>query len=1089
MRSFYLFALLAAAGLLVAWQGDPLEQGFLHPPAAAKPHMYYMLLNGYVDRAHMEKEVAEYAKAGIGGLCLFDVGARGDASAMPPAGPAFLGPESVADLAHIIRTAGRHGLDVDLSVTSSWDMGANWVKPEDAVMTLVQSSLEVQGGKTIDVTLPTPAKPSEFPPNGFARDAAVIAIPAPQRVPGYEFDFELSPPTPHLIDRVVLYNNAVPEKAGVPHFSKDFIVSVSHTQPNGESFRQVVRGFLAPRGGPQEFRFPAVPAKYVRLHVLNGHEPNAARLELAEFEVYSTAGESVNLNYRMSRLRDSAGLLRYTSALSQFGPWAAENLHDARREGPNGSWASGSAAALLIPDASSVVDLTSRVDAQGRLHWDAPAGPWLILRYMCVNTGEKLKVPSPNSDGLATDHFNAAATRRYIREVISRLAPQVGDFRNSPLKDLYLASYEVRGQVWSPTFLPEFRQRRGYDFTPYLPILNGGQVRDEATTERVMFDFYKTQGEILVDAYYRAAVETAHASGLTIESEAGGPGPPLHKVPVDSLLAHGAVDSLRGEFWPDRMEHSGIWVIKEAASAAHIYGKKLVNMESFTTSNHWQEGPVDLKLSADRAFAEGMNHVVWHTSAHQPPLAGKPGWVYYAGTHLNQNVPWWPMAHGFLTYLARTSFLLQQGLPVSDVLYYYGDQGYNFVPPKHVDPKLGSGRDYDVTNADALIRRLQVRDGKLTLPDGVQYEALILPERDDIDLAVLKRIEQLTREGATIIGRKPLRSSGYSGFPQRDQEVAAIAGKLWAGCDGSARKQVSYGKGSVACGLTPAEVLTARNIGPDFHYTPQTAGADLDFAHRRDGQTEIYFVHNKNARWVDVLAEFRVRGKQPEIWDADTGTHHDQKAFEATPNGTRFRLRLPPEGAIFVVFRRAGKPTPAAAPASIAPAPLNIAGPWKLRFVDGPAAPAPQTLAALRSWTASADAKEPFFSGQAEYETDLIVPSTFLRDGHRAILELGDLWAVGEVSLNGRNLGVVWKRPFQVDVTSAVHPGANRLVVRVANNWVNRLIGDGQSPATERVTKTNVLSTGANVAIPWRDMPLHPSGLLGPVRLLSEPAQ
>jgi hypothetical protein len=1089
MRSFYLFALLAAAGLLAAWQSDPLEQGFLHPPAAAKPHMYYMLLNGYVDRAHMENEVAEYAKAGIGGLCLFDVGARGDAAAMPPAGPTFLGPASVADLAHIIRTAGRHGLEVDLSVTSSWDMGANWVKPEDAGMTLVQSSLELQGGKTIDITLPAPPMPPEFPPNGFARDTAILAIPNPQRVPGYQFDFELRPPTPHKIDRIVLYNNAVPEKGGVPHYSKDFVVSVSDTQPNAASFRPIVRAALAPQGGPQEFRFPATAAKYVRLHILNGHEPNASRLELAEFEVYSTAGESVNLNYRMSRLRDSAGLLRYTSAINQFGPWAAENIHDARREGPNGSWASGDAAALLIPDTQSVVDLTSRVDSQGRLHWDAPAGPWLILRYMCVNTGEKLKVPSPNSDGLATDHFNADATRRYIREVVARLAPQVGDLHNSPLKDLYLASYEVRGQVWTPAFLAEFRQRRGYDFTPYLPILNGGQVRDEATTERVMFDFQKTQGELLVDAYYRAAVETAHQAGLTIESEAGGPGPPLHKVPVDSLLAHGTVDSLRGEFWPDRMEHSGIWVIKEAASAAHIYGKKLVNMESFTTSNHWQEGPVDLKPAADRAFAEGMNHVVWHTSAHQPPLAGKPGWVYYAGTHLNQNVPWWPMAHAFLSYLARTSFLLQQGQPVADVLYYYGDQGYNFVPPKHLDPKLGYGHDYDVTNADALLRRLQVRNGKLTFPDGVQYEALILPERDDIDLAVLQRLEQLTRDGATIIGRKPQRASGYSGFPQRDQAVSALAAQLWSNCDGSTRKQVAYGKGLVACGLTPAEVLSTRNLGPDFHYTSPTSTTALDFVHRRDNQTEIYFIHNKLPRWETVQAEFRVRGKQPELWDADTAQHHDQKYFEATPNGTRFQLRLPPEGAIFVVFRRSAQPNPAAAPASTPPAPLNLAGPWKLRFTEGPAAPSPQLLTALRSWTTSPDAKERYFSGQAEYETDFTIPNTFRRQGHRAILELGDLWAVGEVTLNGRNLGVVWKRPFQIDATTALRPGANHLTVKVANNWVNRLIGDGLVPAAQRVTKTNVQTTGANTPIPWRDLPLHPSGLLGPVRLLSEPVQ
>jgi hypothetical protein len=1033
--------------------------------------MYYMLLNGYVDRAHVEKELAEYARAGIGGICVFDVGARGDSKAQPPAGPAFLSPESVADLGHIIRTAGRHGMEVDLSVTSSWDMGGSWVKPEDASMTLVQSSVEVEGGRAVEMALPFPAVAAETPKDAdgkplFARDVAVIAIPSPERVDGYEFDFQLRPPLPHTVDRVVLYG----EPARLP---KNFTVSVSDTHPGGAAFRQVVKGSLAPRGGAQEFRFPPVKAKYVRLHILD-----SGPAELAEFEVWSTRGENVNLNHRATRLKDSAQLLRYTSARGQLGAWAADNIHDGIKSGERGSWASGAGASLFVKNSKAVVDLTSKVDSQGRLRWDAPPGKWLIIRYVCVNTGERLKVPSPNSDGLATDHFNAGATRRYIGEVIRRL----GGLRKSALRDLYLASYEVRGQVWTPSFLEEFRKRRGYDFTPYLPVLNGGRVDDEQTTERVIFDFRKTQGELLVDAYYKAAVETAHAAGLTVESEAGGPGPPIHQVPVDALLAQGTVDSVRGEFWPDRMENSAIWVVKETASAAHIYGKKRVHMEAFTTSNHWQEGPVDLKLSADRAFAEGMNHVVWHTSAHQPPVAGKPGWVYYAGTHLNMNLPWWPMAKGFLSYLARASFLLQQGQPVSDVLYYYGDQGYNFVLPKRVDSALGFGYEYDVVNADVLTRRLAVSGGKLALPEGVRYEVLVLPDREDIDLAVLRRIEALVREGATVIGRKPLRSSGLSGYPASDAEVQSLAAKLWGACDGVSTKQVGYGKGRVVCAMTPREVLAARGVGPDFRFESRAEGTQLDFAHRATGEAEIYFVHNKRPRSEELEAEFRVRGRQPELWDAATGEMRRVPDFESTPSGTKFTLKLAPEGSIFVVFRREGKPDPARRPAAVTPLSSAVKGPWQVRFIDGPAAPAPIKLDSLRSWTAGADPNEKYFSGIAEYETEITVPPDWLGQGSRVWLDLGELWAVADVRLNGAGVGVVWKRPFEIDITTTARAGTNRLVVRVANNWVNRLVGDAQ-PGAVPVTRTNVTTTGAPSALQWRAVPLRDSGLLGPVLL------
>jgi len=340
---------------------------------------------------------------------------------------------------------------------------------------------------------------------------------------------------------------------------------------------------------------------------------------------------------------------------------------------------------------------------------------------------------------------------------------------------MYVCSYELSGSTWTPGFLAEFESRRGYDMTRYLPVLAGFVVENRQTTDRFDYDYRKTLGDLLVDAFYATATELSNQHGLQLCAEAGGPGPPLHQVPVSALDALGAVDIPRGEFWKDH----DVWVVKETACASHIYGKRVVDMEAFTSWRHWQDGPFELKPIADRAFCDGTNHMTFHTSAHNPSATDRPGWVYHAGTHVGPSIAWWPMAGPWIDYLSRCSYLLQEGLFVADVCYYYGDQGFNFVPPKHIDPSLGYGYDYDVTNAEVILTRMAVKDGRLTLPDGMSYELLVLPDREDIDPQILARIEQLVHAGATVVGRKPTRSNGLEDYRRRDAEVREIVARLW----------------------------------------------------------------------------------------------------------------------------------------------------------------------------------------------------------------------------------------------------------------------------------------------------------------------
>ncbi|MBS1825897.1 MAG: hypothetical protein JST93_11295 [Acidobacteria bacterium] len=1034
--------------LFAAVQTQPsLEQGFRNPPLSARPSFYFLLLNGYLNREYLPVELKQYRDAGFGSLTLFDMGARGDKAAQPPAGPEFLSAQSAADIAHVIRTAGGLGMDVDLSVSSSWDMGASWVKPEEASMTLLSAHVDVEGSRTVDMPLPLPALPAETPrlADGqpqFRKEIATLAIRDARPLEGYTFIIQLEPPYPRQIHRVVLFNTNAP----------GCTVSVSTTTPDSEAFRTILNTKLERKEGAQSFAVAATPAKYIKLTLQNAASGSTA---LGEFQAWTTEERNVALSHKVNRLVDGADIVRQPSSLGQLGDWAASNIHDNVLDGPRGSWMSGPAP-LRVDQMEQIQDISRHVDAQGRLRWTAPAGRWRVIRYLAVNTGEKLKVPSPNSDGLATDHFSEPATVRYINEVIRRLQPAVGDLRKSALKELYLASYEVRGQVWTPSFLEEFRKRRQYDLTPYLPALTGSQIKDESTTERVLYDYRKTQGELLVDNYYRAAVRTAGQAGLGVESEAGGPGPPIHQVPVDALLANSAVTTVRGEFWPYRQNAAAMWVVKETAAAAHIYGKPIVAMEAFTSSYHWYEGPQDLKASADRAFAEGMNHVVWHTASHHPPEAGKPGWVYYAGTHLTPNVVWWPFARPFLDYLARASFLLRQGLPVSDVLHYYGDQGYNFVPPKHVDAGTGYGYDYDVTNADALVRRLSVQKGRLTLPEGTQYAVLALPDREDIDLEVLRKLATLAEQGATIVGPKPKRATGYSGYPGKDAQVRELADLLW-------------GRGLIK-NRAVREAMGSLGVGPDLRFSGDESA--IDFVHRRTANEDIYFVRNKTKEWVEGDATFRVSGRRPEIWDAVTGN------IEARA-GNPVHLRLAPDGSTFVVFRDgAGKAAPPGARRESSA--ITLDGPWEVRFAPNLGAPAQAVFPKLISWTEHMDDGIRYYSGIAEYRKQFVVKE---RAG-RVTLDLGEMWAMAEVTVNNGKPQVVWQRPFEADITADVKVGVNELRVRVANNWVNRLVGDARN-AGPKIAKTNV-TTNSPAGIPWAKVEPRASGLLGPVRVLSK---
>jgi hypothetical protein len=892
------------------------ERDFFDPPLSARPSVLWAWLNGFVDRDQLTRELEELKAKGLGGAIIWDVGSLSDPRKIIPAGPAFLGPESVASISHAIDQAGRLGLELGLFASSSWNAGGAWIKPENASRQLLCRQIEVQGPGRIRTTVPLPD--------------------------------------------------------GVTAHWKDVAV-------------------------------------------------------------------------------------------------------------------------LAVPAGAAAVDISDRMDPQGRLEWDAPAGESRIMRFVASNTGQTLECPSPNSDGLIIDHLSREAATVDMTYILDRILSARKSL--DALKTFMLDSYEVAEAVdWTDDFIGAFRARHGYDPVPYLPALFDPAALDPGIAGRFLYDYRKTVSDLIIDNHFRAVRDLLNKRGVRLLAEAGHGG----SARVDALKALGSADIPMGEFW----NHERFWVVKEAASAAHIYGRRIVDAETLTGWRSWQDGPAEYKRRFDIALCAGLNHPTFHTFAHNPPAAGRPGFVYHAGEHFNVNTTWWDQAGPLIEYMSRCDYLLQQGLFVADVAFYYGDQAPNLVPARRIDPDiepiypdtdclhcgkprpiqtsaLDRGYDYDYVNSEVILDRMKVSGGRIVLPDGLSYALLVLPDRDDMPLAVLRKIGELVEAGATVVGRKPVRAPGLTGFPACDGEVRALADGIWGACDGSAVKQRAYGKGRIFWGVPLNDILRDRGLGLDFRALDiPNADQHIDFIHRSTGRDDLYFVSNSAKATEAFDAVFRVgEDRTPEFWYPDTGRIVPCRSFARVEGGCRLTLELPAYGSVFVVFRQT--PTPSA---YLSPEPLKaesqpvaaIAGPWTVRFPPGWGAPGSVLWNGLINWTESEDPGIRYFSGTASYAAEFELGELLLREGRGLLLDLGSLREVAEVTLNGRNLGILWKEPFRTDITGALRTARNVLEVKVTNLWNNRLMGDLRDPGQKPYARTNMV-------LKVRD--LVPAGLFGPVTI------
>jgi hypothetical protein len=517
----------------------------------------------------------------------------------------------------------------------------------------------------------------------------------------------------------------------------------------------------------------------------------------------------------------------------------------------------------------------------------------------------------------------------------------------------------------------------------------------------------------------------------------------------------------------------------------------------------------------------------WHEFTSSPAENGLPGQEYFAGTHLNPNVTWWGHASAILLAFNRSQFVLQQGRPVSDLLYFYGDQVPGMVRLKKDDPAhVLPGYDYDVTDEDALLHRLQFAGPDLHTPEGVHYRALALPASRELSYAALDWISRFVLQGGIVVGLKPTGPLGHTPLEER-AEYTRLAEAMWAGCSGDAT-EAHYGKGHIACTAVARTALAAMRVSPDFSYQlgDKDSGADdqgiFDYVHRQTGSTDIYFVRNALNESVKATLSFRAVGRVPELWMADDGSTTRALVYKETNDGrTEIPLKFPAAGSVFIIFRRpqalhltgiwkdenevfpstrfdngvfpsadggfiASEPgTYRCADSSghtknfvvgqdrVGPPPI---GPWTLSFPSGWGAPAAIPVEHFASWTESQDPGVRFFSGTATYRTTLHIRDAATLAQRELWLNLGEVREVASVRIDGIPVQILWRAPFVARIDRQLHPGDNTVEVDVTNLWPNRIIGDLQPSATKTYTRTNVRAY-------TKDSPLLPSGLLEPITL------
>jgi len=1048
-----------------------LKQGFKRVPDSVRPSIYWYWMSDNVSQEGVKKDIEAMAKIGVGRAFIGNIGYPKEE--VPYGNVKLFSDEWWKVIRTAISTATKNGIDIGLFNSPGWSQsGGPWIKPSQSMRYLAGDELQIKGPQKFSSKL-VASKP-DF------QDVTILAFPAcssegddiskhsptiSSDIPFNDIKKLLDGDTasesfltlPVRNDSVVTINIAASDvftaRSLILYPSQKPFRANCELQLNDGGIYRTIRNFEYDRSNPASnvgfipyapvaISFQESKGKQFRLVLKNmSGNPGFAEIKLSAAP-------------HIERFEEKQLAKMFQTPLPLWNEYQWPQQPEPKDK-----------SLMIAPD--KVINITKNMSAGGTLNWNVPEGNWIIIRYGMLPTGVTNSPASPEGRGLEIDKINNAAIQHHFDSFVGKIQKSIPAKERRSLKWVVADSYETGSQNWTDGMAEVFKVQYGYDPLRWLPVLSGRVVGSAEQSNRFLWDLRRLIADRVAYQYVAGLREVSHQHGLKIWLENYG----HWGFPSEFLKYGGQTDEVAGEFWNEGT--LGNIECRAASSSAHIYGKTKVTAESFTAGGlAYARYPALLKKRGDWSFTEGINNTLLHVFITQPYENRNPGVNAGFGTEFNRKNTWFYQGKAFVDYLRRCNYMLQQGKPVNDVAYFIGEDAPKMTGVR--DPELPPGLSYDYINAEVLLERVSVKNGRLVLPDSMSYRLLILPKLETMRPELLRKIGELVKEGATILGPSPKRSPSLQNYPQADAEVQKLVQDIWGNVDGKNIKTGKFGKGNLLNGASMQDALNLLHIIPDVGLPDK----NVLYAHRTTKEGEIYFLTNQTDQTIDITPAFRITGKQPEWWNAVTGTTRNLPKFTKDKETTIVPIKLEAYESGFVVFKNKSNTSPSHNNIENFPDAkviTAISAPWKVTFDTAMRGPSkPVIFNNLTDWTTSNDPHIKNYSGTAVYQTSFNVNQ--IPPENNIYLNLGMVKVMAKVKVNGKDVGTVWTAPFKVDVTNAIRKGENKVEIEVVNTWANRLIGDSKLPQAERKTWSNV-----NNYTP--ESKYESSGLIGPVKL------
>ncbi|MFA6174117.1 MAG: glycosyl hydrolase [Kiritimatiellales bacterium] len=897
MKKYICMMIALCCGMLAGAQPSKdsppdLEQRFAHPPAEAKPWVYWFWMNGNVTKEGITADLEAMNRIGIGGALMMGVGLG-----TPPGDVDFNSPLYREMYAHAAKECVRLGMKLTLHQCDGWaTAGGPWITPDRSMKMLVWTTKEIAGPVSGPVKLDQPLTKENFyeevsllaVPLGAktalsAPVATVDGKPAPALTDGnYAKGQKIGKQTELRFDAPRTVSTLVFQLPDYKHGMGANTPAMIEVSADGESFRQAAMIDLGASldGRDREsmtVSFAPETARAVRI-LINNPPPS----EVDEIEVLAEP--------RVNLWEVKSG-------------WARKREH-----GGETKWLDAAPTPPDIAgiDLNQIIDLSGKLSADGTLDWVPPAGRWLIVRAGMTSTAKHVAPRTNAGEGLEADKMSGEAIRFHFDSFAKGMIADNNAAKGNPVYSVHTDSWESNIHTWSSHFREEFEKRRGYSMTKWMPVLTSGLVIGSAgESDRFLWDVRRTMADLIRDNFYGEMRRMCHENGVLFQSEAAG----RQMFMYDPINYNSMTDISVGEFW---MPNAVRTDCKVAASVSHIYNRPIAAAESFTSGNGgFNDDPFALKVLGDQAFCTGINRYIIHRYCMQPFSNVEPGMTFGPwGINFERTQTWWENGgKAWVGYVTRCQSLLQSGRFVADVIHYIGDDAPNSLGHREdVWSPVPAGYDFDGCNLEILKQLSVDKNGNLVLPHGMSYRVLLLPDRDHMALEAVQKIEALVKDGATVIGLKPLRTPGLKDAAKNDAALREIAGRVWGKIDGKTVTENRCGKGRMIYGPSLETVLAG--IAPaDFDYSTDKKDSTLRYIHRKTDKADFYFVASADSgSALDATVRFRVTGKAPELWDASTGRIVKPAVYRVVNGVTELPMHFDPAGSVFVVFREPSNP-------------------------------------------------------------------------------------------------------------------------------------------------------------------------------------